>query len=146
MVHICKKKKKLKLNFKIKKKLIKKGSEQSVGAPSNLLENFSFYSGKKGQHSITKLMVMGCDGRILWMSASYPGSKTDAELVHICLKEWLNILNCDDINKIEWGLGDSAFSGMSDYRLVGTPSGNKTGLSKLHSHFRIEIGIFFLKN
>ena len=108
-------------------------------APGSILQNFNFYSAKKGQHTITKLAIIRFDSRILWLSPSFGGSKSDQLLVEICLQKWMETLNAE-----EYGLGDQGFYGKEKIRIISTPNGYKDEFHKIHSHYRIQIGIFII--
>jgi len=54
------------------------GSEQRCSVPVERSNSEMFYSGKKCTHTVTKLVVASpLNGRIIWMSNSYQGSKSD---------------------------------------------------------------------
>eukprot|EP01111_Echinosteliopsis_oligospora_P006373 TRINITY_DN20480_c0_g1_i1.p1 TRINITY_DN20480_c0_g1~~TRINITY_DN20480_c0_g1_i1.p1 ORF type:complete len:149 (+),score=10.21 TRINITY_DN20480_c0_g1_i1:53-499(+) len=72
------------------------GSEQFTNTPwFDTLRDIEMYSGKKGHHSINVLIVVGLNGRILWLSKSMGGNNNDESLVK---KDhgWLSLFDRDN--------------------------------------------------
>lgn len=77
------------------------------------------WSAKKGQHSFTLIILCGLDGKLYWISESYPGGVTDQMLVR--LPEIARVLKCVFKDGI-FVLGDAAFKGLyKEGVLVYTP-------------------------
>lgn len=111
------------------------GSEQFVfGSSSSVFTDTRFFSGKKDNHSINKLIVIDMNGKILWMSASFPGSNNDHAVVIKELKKFLA-----QISPSEHGIGDQGFKGLfAEFRIAATPKrGNE--LFRVMSHWRVRV-------
>lgn len=64
------------------------GTEQPTPKPTNSGMQGTFWSAKKKQFSINKLIACTPDGMVVWMSKSYPGRVTDAEIMHLELPQF----------------------------------------------------------
>lgn len=61
--------------------LLLDGTEQRVVKPTSSFMSSIFWSSKKKQFSINKLIGVTVDGLIVWMSDSHPGRIVDSEIV-----------------------------------------------------------------
>ena len=68
------------------------GSEQPVTASGSMTLDTEFYSQKKGQHSISVLMIVDMTGRILYLSPSFPDSNTDLVIARKTASSWLHLM------------------------------------------------------
>ena len=120
------------------------GSEQPVLHSANSLIDTLFYSVKKKKHTVNIVVICSlADMKVLWMSPSFPGSFNDPQIVHKCNK-WFGCLSSS-----EWGFGDSAFEGLTDYGIrVSAPPDRQSPLYSIYSKYRIKIENMFaaLKN
>lgn len=82
------------------------GAEQPAHASNHAVADSELYSAKKGQHSVTLLVLVALDGTILWLGQSQGGSTTDLALARAELKGWLSQFDCD-----EHGIADAGFNG-----------------------------------
>ena len=57
------------------------GSEQSVKKSRLGVNESRFCSAKKQMHSINTLVIVSLDGKVLWISRSYPGNSCDKAII-----------------------------------------------------------------
>lgn len=92
--------------------LLLDGTEQRVVKPTAAFMSSIFWSSKKKQFSINKLIGVTVDGLIVWMSDSYPGRVVDSEIVE---KELCFVTNgWDDYELI---LADQGFEGKLEFKI-----------------------------
>ena len=82
------------------------GAEQPVHASNHVLSDCELYSAKKGQHSVTLLILVTLDGTILWLSQSCGGSTNDLELACAELNAWMSVFDWD-----KHRVADAGFNG-----------------------------------
>lgn len=82
------------------------GAEQPAHSSNHAVADSKLYSAKKGQHSVTLLVLVTLDGTILWLGRSQGGSTTNLALAHAELNTWLSQFDCD-----EHGIADASFNG-----------------------------------
>lgn len=92
-----------------------------------------FYSVKKKQHSINILAIVSLDGKILWLSKSYPGCYNDKEIIKV---EWRNIRH---FFQNEEGFGNDGLSGLHPQIPILPPYLKGMPFYKTHSSKRIVI-------
>ncbi|ELR15711.1 uncharacterized protein ACA1_378610 [Acanthamoeba castellanii str. Neff] len=81
------------------------GEEQPAHSSNHAVADSKLYSAKKGQHSVTLLVLVTLDGTILWLGRSQGGSTTNLALAHAELNTWLSQFDCD-----EHGIADASFN------------------------------------
>lgn len=86
--------------------LLLDGTEQRVVKPTSNFMSSMFWSSKKKQFSINKLIGVTVDGLIVWMSDSYPGRVVDSEIVDNEL-----FFLVEDWGNDEFILADQGFQG-----------------------------------
>lgn len=116
------------------------GSEHPVVTSTNKLLDAEYYSSKKHQHSINKLVLTRLDGKIMWMSNSFSGSNDDVSIARATRCSWYDFLT-----PTEYIIGDSGFDPLSSdgWRIL-TP-GSNTEFNRLLSSHRIIIENIFAK-
>lgn len=87
------------------------GSEQPTKTPSRCATEQAFFSTKKKQHSVTKLVVCDLEGKILYVSPSQSGGQNDIVLAKLYQSEWVKLFKQGDII-----LGDEGFEGFATAR------------------------------
>lgn len=81
------------------------GSEQPISGSSDDGLNTLLFSSKKNQHSITILLFVTMNGRIMGLSSSYGGATNDLQIAIEELHKW------NHFEPIEQGMGDAGFEG-----------------------------------
>jgi hypothetical protein len=111
------------------------GTEQHVFSSANLILDTCFFSGKKGQSSISIQILISFNGTFLHLSKSFPGSVSDREIALATRGDWYNLLEQD-----EWGLADNGYDGLDEqgWRLL-TPPRERNAIYKFISHYRIRV-------
>jgi hypothetical protein len=111
------------------------GTEQRVFSSKDVVLDTRFFSGKKGQSSITIQVTISIDGTFLHLSPSFPGSVHDREIAIISRANWYDYFEDD-----EWGLGDNGYDGLedADWRVL-TPPRQLNAIYKLIAHYRIRV-------
>ena len=111
------------------------GTEQKIHSSRNIYHEGNFFSTKKGQHSITLLLIISPSGKILYISPCYYGSIVDNELVRRTRQDWQHAF------RREGGAGDSGFRGLQDLGInLYTPlADHKSPLYSVFSHYRIKV-------
>jgi hypothetical protein len=104
--------------------LVIDGAEQRVqSSDDKLLQNINF-SGKKHLHTFTKLLAVDpIEGKVRFMSGSYPGSVNDLNLVQMPENSLKHALKQD-----EYILGDAGFKGMQHERIIAYTSKEMDGV------------------
>jgi DDE superfamily endonuclease/Helix-turn-helix of DDE superfamily endonuclease len=113
------------------------GTEQPCHSSNDMFQEGKYYSGKKNQHSITILIIISPDGRVLHISPCTYGSVVDSELVQRSRSQWQHQLTEADV-----GLGDSGFKGMDKYGLkiyTPRPGSHAHPIYRIHSTIRIKV-------
>ena len=80
-------------------------SEPAMHSSQNMFIDKRWFSAKKGQHSITLLIIILPTRKILYVGNTLYNSVNDDELVKHTLHEWLHNLNQD----VESGFKDLGF-------------------------------------
>jgi hypothetical protein len=103
--------------------LVVDGAEQRVlSSTDKLLQNINF-SGKKHLHTFTKLLAVDpVEGKIRFISGSYPGSVNDLNLVQMPENSLKYALKDD-----EYILGDAGFKGMLHENIIAYTSKEMEG-------------------
>jgi hypothetical protein len=96
------------------------GCEQPIVGANNSFVDTEYYSSKKGYPTVSKMMMVSPNGRILYLSPSFPGSWKDDDIACKTLQEWYAPLEDD-----EYGLGDAGYDGLDDFTRVRTPPPKK---------------------
>lgn len=81
------------------------GSEQPIVTSADSSINTLLYSAKKKQSSLTILLFVSMDGRIIFLSHSYGGSTNDLDIAAQEVQRYNNF------STKEHGLGDAGFNG-----------------------------------
>lgn len=106
------------------------GTEQEINKPNSSTHlDCYFFSSKKDMHSINILIICALDGTILYLSCSYGGAFNDDYIVRKEGYNWVKILE-----EIENGVGDSAFSCLTQYKLFSVPANRNEVYSLMSSH------------
>ena len=114
-------------------RIIIDGSEQEVPRPQNPFKDFEFYSTKKSQHSINKLIIIDLNKTILYLSPSYPGIITDIVAARSCLNEWKIAFENDEM------LADQGFEGLEENGIRILTSEKNTAFGRIFSSYRIRV-------
>lgn len=86
------------------------GAEQPCKGSTHAAINGLLFSTKKKQHSITILIFVTMQGRIISLSKSYPGSVNDLDMAEREAANW-NHFDNDEI-----GMGDAGFRGIANLK------------------------------
>jgi hypothetical protein len=92
------------------------GSEQKVQCPKSKLYEQLVYSGKKRQHSFTLLLACSPQGRIYFISKSYPGSYNDVMLFNFPENYFWH-----ELDREEFIAADKGFIGLDHMHSCLTP-------------------------
>jgi hypothetical protein len=106
------------------------GSEQGVTGSSHPVTDTRFYSAKKKKHTINIVAICSLNGKVLWLSPSYPGSFNDNTITRETFEEW-----ADELHPIEVGAADSGFNGLPADGIPIETTPNKKGSKAVYRAF-----------
>lgn len=115
------------------------GTEQPVPKSQQLTLNAKFYSSKKKQHSINILILVSPRGKIYSISNSEGGRIVDSTMAGCMLPKFIN-----RFTETEFILGDSGFTGVSDFIIIPEEFSNKQDFTSIR--IKVENTIGWIKN
>jgi hypothetical protein len=112
------------------------GSEQEVLHSNNWVKDIKFHSAKKKKATINIYIIIALDGRVLFISPSFPGINLDSEMFLLTAGEWHSLLD-----EQEHGFADLGFRKLwkQGYKVEVPLSDRTQKFSKLFSSYRIRI-------
>ncbi len=110
------------------------GSEQEILHSKYTMIECLSYSAKKAQNSISILLIVNLEGKIVWISESYFGSNRDSD---IFIKEQLRISKVFKNNML---VGDAGFAGFDNVLTIGRKNPNFREFSSIRCIVEQTIG------